>query len=129
MEAEAKDKAEKDAADRIAAAEEAEERAKHAAEEAERRKADIERRERDRVEAETKRKAEAKDKAEKARIADLTHQKTVNRTAYEALEKALSEDLSRWTKDKTDSYGPEDVARMVVVSIATNKIPGIRMVY
>jgi colicin import membrane protein len=126
----AKYHAEQAAADRIIEADRAEARAKKEVENLEDRKSDIERAERERVERDTKRKADIAAREEQRRIGDLAHQKKVNRGAYDVLNKALSEDLALWKKKKPNAwYGPEDVARKVIVLIAQGKIPGARMVY
>lgn len=134
--AEAAEAAEKASEQARLAAEKAKELAEERAEQAERSKAEAVERERKRVLAEEKAKAEAKAKAERERRANLEHQREVNKAAFLELAKRLQKDFADWKEaDKSlnnpnaDSYGPEDVARAVVVMIAKNEVPGIRMIY
>ena len=131
LEAEAEERAKKAAKDKIEAAQAqaleaekdkiaAETREKIAKEQEEERKETAVRLERERVEAEAKHLAKMQAQKDKARRDNLEHQRDVNKAAYVALKKVL---------DSLDQSAALDLAREIVIQIAKEQIPGIRMVY
>lgn len=85
-------------------------------------RAEYEERERKRIE-------KVQEEENRKRRENLEHQREVNKAAFLELSKRLQQDFSDWKKDKTDSYGPEDVARAVVIMVAKGEIPGMEMEY